>query len=99
MRPVQNIITFYNDSLIRLRNIEIFIVLIQKAEYSLVKDLGILVGNEVIAGNDGKLGRGNGFCNKSGMGIFYHIVIAGYDKGWRLYLWEFIRLHVWIVDH
>ena len=58
----------------------------QKSEYGLVKDFGIFVGYEVIAGNDGKLGIGNGFCNKSGMGIFYHVVIAGYDKGWRLYL-------------
>ena len=30
----------------------------QKSEHSLVKDFGILVGNEVIAGDYGKLGIG-----------------------------------------
>ena len=65
---------------------EIITVLKQEAEHSLVKDFGILVGDKMTTGNDGKLGIGNGFCNKSGMGIFYHIIIAGYDKGWRLYL-------------
>ena len=58
----------------------------QKAEHRLIKGLGILVGNEVIAGDYGELRIGDGACNKTGMLVFYHVVIAGYDKGWRLYL-------------
>ena len=58
----------------------------QKSEHSLVKDIGILVRNKVIAGDDGKLGIGDRLCNKSGVLILYHIIIAGYDKGWALYL-------------
>ena len=71
----------------------------QKAEHSLIKGLGILVGDKMTTGNDGKLGIGNGFRNKSGMRIFYHIIIAGKDKGGTLNLCELRRLHVWIVDH
>ena len=65
---------------------EIITVLKQEAEDRFVKGLGILVGNKMTTGNDGKLGIGNGSCNKTGMRIFYHVIIAGYDKGWRLYL-------------
>ena len=86
MRPVQNIKTFYNDSLILLRNIEIFIVLMQEAEHSLVKGIGILVRDEMCARDDGELRIGDGACNKTGMLVFYHVVIACKDKGWRLYL-------------
>ena len=78
---------------------EIITVLKQEAEHRFVKGLGILVGNEVIAGNDGKLGIGDRLGNKSGMRIFYHIIIAGKDKGGTLDLCELRRLHVWIIYH
>ena len=65
---------------------EIITVLKQEAEDRFVKGLGILVGDKMTTGNDGKLGIGNGFCNKTGMLFFYHVIIAGYDKGWTLYL-------------
>ena len=58
----------------------------QKAEHRLIKGLGILVGDKMTTGNDGKLGIGDRLGNKSGVRVFYHIIIAGYDKGWRLYL-------------
>ena len=37
----------------------------QKSEHSLVKDFGILVGNEVIAGDYGKLGIGFTLVSKA----------------------------------
>ena len=52
----------------------------QKSENSFVKDFWILVGNEVIAGDDGKLGIGDRPCNKTGVLILDHIIIAGDDK-------------------
>lgn len=99
MRPVQNIKTFYNDSLILLRNIEIFIVLMQEAEHRLIKDLGILVRDEMSAGDDGDFRIGDGARNKTGMLVFYHVVIAGKDEGGTLDLCELRRLHVWIIYH
>ena len=78
---------------------EIITVLKQEAEDRFVKGIGILVGDKMSAGDDGELRIWDGACNKTGMLFFYHVIIAGYDKGWRLYLWEFIGLHVWIVDH
>ena len=78
---------------------EIITVLKQEAEDRFVKGFGILVSDEMCARDDGKLGIGNGFCNKSGMRIFYHIIIAGYDKGGTLNLCEFRWLHIGIVDH
>ena len=65
---------------------EIITVLKQEAEDRFVKGLGILVGDKMTTGNDGKLGIGDRFCNKTGMLVFYHVVIACKDKGWRLYL-------------
>ena len=58
----------------------------QKAEHRFVKGFGILVRDEVCARDDGELRIGDGACNKTGVRVFYHIIIAGYDKGWRLYL-------------
>ena len=99
MRPVQNIKTFYNDSLILLRNIEIITVLMQEAEDRFVKGIGILVRDEMCARDDGELRIRDGARNKTGMLVFYHVVLAGKDKGGTLDLCELRRLHVWIIYH
>lgn len=78
---------------------EIITVLKQKAEHRFVKGFGILVGDEMCARDDGELRIGDGARNKTGMLVFYHVVIACKDKGGTLNLCELRRLHIGIIDH